>query len=254
MMGSLSGKVAIVTGAGQGVGQGIAFALAKAGASIVVSGRTEAKLHSTVDTIAGFGGRAAPVVADVNQAADLKRLVSEALARFGGIDILVNNAQEVPLGPLLAVEDDAFMRGFTSGPLATLRLMKLCHPHMKARGGGSIINLITAAAVRWDMSNYGAYGAVKQATRTLTRAAASEWGRDNIRVNNIAPHALSPGMEGWIKANPEESAAFIATIPLGRLGDCEQDIGRAVLLMVSSEASYLTGATIPLDGGQANFD
>jgi len=253
-MGSLSGKVAIITGAGQGVGQGIAFALAKAGAAIVVSGRTQSKLDVTVDTIASLGARALPIVANVNEAADLKRLVNGALAEFGGIDILVNNAQEVPLGPLLAVEDEAFMRGFTSGPLATFRLMKLCYPHMKARGGGSIVNLVTAAAVRWDMSNYGAYGAVKQATRTLTRAAASEWGRDNIRVNNIAPHALSPGMQGWIKANPEESAAFIATIPLGRLGDCEQDIGRAVLLLVSPEASYLTGATIPLDGGQANFD
>jgi len=253
-MSSLSGKVAIITGAGQGVGQGIAYALAKAGAAVVVSGRTEAKLRTTVDTIVSAGGRALPVVADVNNADDLRALVATTVAQFGGIDILVNNAQEVPLGPLLAVTDDAFTRGFTSGPLATLRLMKLCHPHLKARGGGSIINLITAAAVRWDMSNYGAYGAVKQATRTLTRAAACEWGRDNIRVNNIAPHALSPGMQGWIKANPEESAAFIATIPLGRLGDCEQDIGRAVLLLVSPEASYLTGATIPLDGGQANFD
>lgn len=252
-MGILDGKVAIITGAGQGVGQGIAFALAKEGAAIVASGRTESKVQATTDTIAGFGGRALSVQADVNNPDDLERLVQSALATFGGIDILVNNAQEVPNGPLLAVTDDAFTRGFTSGPLATFRLMKLCYPHMKARGGGAIVNLISSAGIRWDMANYGAYGAVKQATRVLTRAAASEWGKDNIRVNNIAPHALSPGLKKWIENNPDEATAFFATIPLGRLGDCENDIGRAVLMLVGPDSRYLTGATIPLDGGQANF-
>jgi NAD(P)-dependent dehydrogenase (short-subunit alcohol dehydrogenase family) len=172
---------------------------------------------------------------------------------FGGIDILINNAQEVALGRLLDVRDDAFVDGFTSGPLATLRFMKACHPHFVARGGGAIVNLATAAAQRWDMAGYGCYAAVKQAIRSLTRAAASEWGRDNIRVNTIAPHALSPGMEMWIKSVPEEAAAFIATIPLGRVGDCEIDIGRAVVFLVGPDARYLTGATIPIDGGQANF-
>jgi NAD(P)-dependent dehydrogenase (short-subunit alcohol dehydrogenase family) len=253
-MGTLDGKVAIITGAGQGVGQGIAFALAKEGVAIVVTGRTAAKLKTTCATIKGFGGRAVPIAADVTRAADIERIVAETLKAFGGIDILVNNAQEVPLGPLLKVEDGAFLRGFESGPLATFRLMKACHPHMKARGGGNIINLATSAAMRWDMTGYGAYAAVKQAMRILTRAAAAEWGPDGIRVNTIAPHANSPALKGWIEANPQEAAAFFQTIPLRHIGDCEKDIGRAVVALVGSDLGYLSGATIPLDGGQANFD
>jgi NAD(P)-dependent dehydrogenase (short-subunit alcohol dehydrogenase family) len=90
--------------------------------------------------------------------------------------------------------------------------------------------------------------------RVLTRAAASEWGADNIRVLSIAPHALSEAMQAWIAANPDESARFFSTIPLGRLGDPQEDIGRAVAMLAGDAAGYLTGATIPLDGGQARFD
>jgi NAD(P)-dependent dehydrogenase (short-subunit alcohol dehydrogenase family) len=249
----LQNKVAIVTGAGQGVGRGIALALAREGASIILVGRTRSKLDEVACEIAGFGGTARAAQADVKNPADIEAAVALTVEMFGGIDILINNAQEVALGRLLDVRDDAFVDGFTSGPLATLRFMKACHPHFVARGGGAIVNLATAAAQRWDMAGYGCYAAVKQAIRSLTRAAASEWGRDNIRVNTIAPHALSPGMEMWIKSVPEEAAAFIATIPLGRVGDCEIDIGRAVVFLVGPDARYLTGATIPIDGGQANF-
>jgi NAD(P)-dependent dehydrogenase (short-subunit alcohol dehydrogenase family) len=104
------------------------------------------------------------------------------------------------------------------------------------------------------MSGYGAYGAVKQAIRALTRAAAAEWGGEAIRVLTIAPHAESPGLKWWIDNNPEEAEAFFRTIPLGRVGSLEQDIGRALVALCGSDLSYLTGATIPLDGGQANFD
>jgi NAD(P)-dependent dehydrogenase (short-subunit alcohol dehydrogenase family) len=155
---------------------------------------------------------------------------------------------------VLSIEEAAFLEGFVSGPLATFRMMRAVHPHMKMRGGGSIINMATSAAKRWDMSGYGAYAAVKQATRALTRAAAAEWGPDGIRVNTLAPHARSPGLAKWMSAHPEEAKEFFKTIPLRRIGDCEQDIGRFVAMLVGPEASYLTGATIPLDGGQANFD
>lgn len=249
----LSAKVALITGAGQGVGKGIALALAAAGANIVACGRTAEKLESTCAEIEARGRKALALTGNVKKAEDLERMVAEACEAFGGIDILVNNAQEVPLGRLLDVSDDAFEAGFESGPLATLRLMRLVHPIMVTRGGGTIINLVTSAAERWDMSGYGAYGAVKQATRTLTRTAAAEWGKDGIRAIAIAPHAESPGLKRWINANPQEAEAFIRTIPLGRVGRLEEDIGRAVANLCGPDMGYLTGATVPLDGGQANF-
>jgi len=246
----LAGKVALITGGGQGVGRGIALALARRGAKVALIGRTPAKLEAVA---AEIGNEAACFAADIKDAAAVTAAVHAVADRFGGIDILVNNAQEVPLGPLLAVEDDAFEAGFASGPLASFRLMKACHPWLRERGGGTIINLASSAAVRWDMSNYGAYAAVKQATRALTRAAAAEWGPDNIRVLAIAPHANSPGLQGWIDNNPEEAEAFFRTIPLHRVGDCETDIGEAVAALCGPDFGYLTGATIPLDGGQAHF-
>jgi NAD(P)-dependent dehydrogenase (short-subunit alcohol dehydrogenase family) len=253
-MGTLIGKVAIITGGGQGVGQGIAFALAREGAAIVLTGRTQSKLDATCRAIEALGARAHALVADVTHAESAELTMDHALRNFGGVDILVNNAQTVPLGTLLNVNEAAFIDGFASGPLATFRMMRAAHPHMKRRGGGSIVNLATSAARRWDLSGYGAYAAVKQATRALTRAAAAEWGADGIRVNTIAPHALSPALRHWVEANPAEAEAFMRTIPLRRVGDCEQDIGRFVALLVGPGAAYLTGATIPLDGGHANFD
>ncbi|WP_340586962.1 SDR family NAD(P)-dependent oxidoreductase [Erythrobacter alti] len=251
---ALDGKIALVSGSGQGVGQGIAFALARAGAKLVLFGRTKSKLVTTKGTIEKRGGEALVVAGDVCNASDLERAVDAAVEKWGGIDILVNNAQQVPNGPLLDVTDEAFELGFKSGPLAILRLMKLVQPIMKERGGGVIFNLVSSAGIRWDMSGFGAYGSVKQAIRPLTSAAASEWGRDHIRVLSIAPHAKSPGLERWIEKNPEEAEAFFRTIPLGKIGECEEDIGCAVVGLCGPEFSYLTGATIPLDGGQANFD
>jgi len=253
-MTDLSGKVALITGAGQGIGQGVALAMASAGATVVVTGRTLSKVEQTAQLVAERGGTALPLACDVKSADDLAAAVEAAVSRFGGLDILVNNAQEVPLGKLDDVTDEAFTAGFVSGPLAAMRLMKLARPHMAARGGGTIFNFCSSAGIRWDMSGYGAYGAVKQAIRALTRAAAAEWGSEGIRVLTIAPHAASPGLKWWIENNPEEAEAFFRTIPLGRVGELEQDIGRALVALCGQDLAYLTGATIPLDGGQANFD
>lgn len=250
----LNDKVAVITGAGQGVGQGIAMAFAAEGAKVVLAGRTLAKVEAVAQQIRDNGGTALALECNVKQAESLTALVDRTVSEFGGIDVLVNNAQEVPLGKLAEVTDEAFMAGFESGPLATFRLMKLAQPHLAARGGGTIINLASSAGIRWDMTGYGAYAAVKQAIRALTRAAAAEWGRDGIRVMTIAPHAESPGLKWWVDNNPEEAKAFFKTIPLGRIGKLEEDIGRAVAALCGSDLSYLTGATIPLDGGQANFD
>ena len=248
-MNRLNGKVAIVTGAGQGVGQGIALALAAEGAKLVVTGRTLKKLEITCAEIAKRGGDALAVECDIKDRQALERLVATSLAHFGGIQILVNNAQEVPLGILHELEDEALSAGFESGPIATFRLMKLCYPHLK--GDGCIINLASSAGKRWDMSGYGGYAATKEAIRSLSRAAACEWAKDGIRTNVILPHALSPGLEWWIKDRPEEAAAYLASIPMQRLGDCEADIGKFVVSLCSDDSRYVNGQSIALDGGQA---
>jgi NAD(P)-dependent dehydrogenase (short-subunit alcohol dehydrogenase family) len=246
----LRNKIALVTGAGQGVGQGIAFALAAEGAKIAVTGRTLAKCEATVAEIAKRGGTALAIECDVKSAASLEACVARTVRELGGLDILVNNAQEVPLGTLDQVTEDAFAAGWESGPLATFRLMKLAHPHLK-RNGGSIINLGSPAAMRWDASGYGAYGAVKEAIRQLSRAAACEWARDGIRTNIVLPLADSPAMAWWTRERPEEAAAFIATVPMQRVGSCEADIGRFVATLCSDDCAYINGQSIAADGGQA---
>ena len=250
-MARLQNQVALITGACQGVGQGIAYALSGEGARIAVIGRTRSKLDVTVAEIQRRGGTAIAVEADIKRAEQLGGAVEQVVAAFGGIDILVNNAQEVPIAPLLALSEDALMAGWESGPLATLRLMKLCHPHLKKSGRGNIVNLCTVAAMRWDVSNYGAYAAVKEATRQLTRAAACEWARDGIRTNAILPLGDSPAMAGWTAARPEEAAAFVSTVPMQRVGECEADIGRFVATLVSDDCRYINGQSIGVDGGQA---
>ena len=247
-------RVVIVTGAGQGVGQGIALAFAKTGFTVVLTGRTLEKLNTTKALIEQHGtGKAHCIECDVKSSDSLETLVAETVAQFGRIDVLVNNAQEVPRGTLLEVTDENFLAGFESGPLAVMRLMKLVRPYLAEQGGGVIINLVSSVTKRWDMTGYGAYAAVKQAIQSLTRAAAAEWGGDNIRVLNIAPHAESPGLKGWVENNPKEAEEFFKTIPLGRIGKCEEDIGEAVVALCSPAMRYLSGATVPLDGGQANF-
>ena len=247
----LKDKVALITGAGQGIGQGIALALAKRGVKVAALGRTVAKCEDTCRLIAEqHGTEAIALACDVAVAEDLERAVAATIERFGGIHILVNNAVSTSPGPLLAQQHDQVLNAFMVGPIATLRLMQLCHPYL-SKEGGSIINMASTAAKRWDMSNYGVYAAEKDAIRALTRAAASEWGPANIRANCILPHAKSPALEKWTERNPEEAAAFVRTIPLGRIGDCEAEIGEFVAVLCGPESSYISGQSIAVDGGQA---
>ncbi len=248
-MAKLADRIALVTGAGQGVGQGIAYALAQEGARVAVTGRTYAKLEQTCAEIKRRGGQALAVECDVKNADSVASCVARVVDHFGTLHILVNNAQEVPLGGLNDVTEASLQAGWDSGPLATFRLMKLCYPHLK--GHGCIINLASTAAMRWDASGYSAYAAVKEAIRAFSRGAACEWAKDGIRTNVILPHAKSPALKWWIESRPEESAAFIATIPQQRIGECEGDIGRFVALLCSDDCAYINGQSIAVDGGQA---
>jgi NAD(P)-dependent dehydrogenase (short-subunit alcohol dehydrogenase family) len=212
-------------------------------------GRTLSKVESVADDINKAGGSAIAIECDVKSNDSINSSIEAALSKFNSLNILINNAQEVPLGNILDVTDESFINGWDSGPLATFRYMKACYPHLK--GSGKIINLASSSALRPDSNSYGAYAAVKESIRSLSRAAAVEWGPDNILVNCIMPLAKSTGMDWWMSEHPDEANEFLKTIPLGRVGDCKDDIGQAVCHILSDGMNYITGSTIMLDGGQA---
>lgn len=247
-MGVLDGQVALVTGAGQGVGRGIARALASEGAHVAIVGRTLQKVEAVAEEIRNDGGDAHGFSCDVTKLEQIEALIKDVVEHFGGLSILVNNAQTTVHGELLELPEEDYLRGMESGPLATWRMMRASHPHL--RGNGAIVNLGSAAGVRWNPTGYGGYAAAKEAIRVLTRTAACEWATDGIRVNAILPLASSPALEDWERINPEEAREYLATIPLGRLGNSETDIGPAVVFLCSENSRYITGHSLPVDGGQ----
>ena len=244
----LTGRVALVTGGGQGVGRGIALALAKEGASILLAGRTFSKCQTVADEIAVFGGIAEAVRCDVGERGDVESAVSAAVEAFGGLDALVNNAQSANQRLLIETTDADVELAYRSGPLAVLYGMQAAYPHLVARGGGSIVNFGSSTAIEGN-ATFGSYAMAKEAIRGLSRVAAREWGRDGIRVNVVVPSALSPAAEDFREARPEAYQKQVARIPLRRMGDSEADIGRAVVALISDDLSYMTGQTMMLTGG-----
>ncbi len=249
----LAEKTAIVTGGGQGLGRAIALALAERGARIVINGRTKSKLDAVVGEIESRGGRAVAIAGNVARREDVNATVSAAVDAFGSIDILVNNAQTTSGGQkVIGIDDETFEAVFGSGARGTLYSMQACHPIMKQGGGGCIVNMGSSTAITGDPT-FGAYVMTKEAIRGLTRVAAREWGRDNIRVNVICPAALTESAEDFRDAHPKAYKAMLKTVPLGKLGDPGEDIANAVAALVSDDFQYLTGATLMLDGGRLLF-
>jgi NAD(P)-dependent dehydrogenase (short-subunit alcohol dehydrogenase family) len=248
-MGQLTGKVAIVTGAGQGVGLGVAQAFADEGASIVITGRVAEKLNGVLPDLEKRGGKAIACPGDGAKRENAQRAVQAAIDAFGKLDILVNNAQATRPGvPVEDISDEDMELSFGSGFRATLYHMQAAFPHLKERGG-SIINFGTKVGI---IPNPGmaAYAATKEAIRGLTRVSAKEWGRYGIRINVINPASLSPGAAEWLDANPEEKAHHLSEIALGYFGDARLDIGAVAVFLASDEGRYLTGQTLNADGGQ----
>jgi 2-hydroxycyclohexanecarboxyl-CoA dehydrogenase len=243
--GKLSGKVAIVTGAGQGGGMGAALALAEEGAAVVLFGRTLAKVERVAAEIAGRKGQAVAFAGDVTIEADLNAAIDLAVGRFGRLDILVNAAQspEMRNSPLLEITADVVAELWTSGAAATLAFMRLVHPHMARVGGGSIINFGSGA--QFGPKHYGVYAGVKAAIQSISRAAALEWAKDGIRVNMVVPMVASPATD----ADPTPNEILTKIVPLGRIGDPETDIGRPIAFLAGEDSKFITGSTLMLDGG-----
>jgi NAD(P)-dependent dehydrogenase (short-subunit alcohol dehydrogenase family) len=246
----LAGKVAIITGAGQGVGLGIAQAYADGGASLVISGRDADKLQSAGAELTSRGTKVLTVPGDVRKRASANATIEAALREFGKIDILVNNAQSsVPGTPLEQIDDATISMTIESGLLGTLYHMQAAFPHMKERGGGSIINFGSREGVYGGVG-FGIYAATKEAIRGLSRTAAREWGKHKIRVNVVCPAALSPAAVKFLAEHPKEAEMYKSQIALGYFGDPFEDIAPVVLFLGSEDSRYVTGQTINTDGGQ----
>jgi len=249
MSGRLDGKVAIISGAGQGVGLGIARCFVRAGARVVIAEVDPEVGKLAQEELQALGGEASFVECDVTQRESVERGVTHALATWGQIDILVNNAQRAPHNPvpLLEHSDEIVDLCFDTGFRGTFYFMQCCHPHMKGRGG-RIINLGSGAGLE-GMIGQAAYGATKEAIRALSKTAAREWGADGINVNILCPFARSPGVAKMLDVMPEMEARLTAGLPIQRIGDCEADIGPVALFLASEDSRYVTGQTLLADGG-----
>lgn len=249
-MARLDGKKAIVTGAGQGVGRGIALAFAREGASVAVMGRTVSKCDRVVDEIKSFGGTAISIACNVTRREDVDAAVARTVEAFGAIDILVNNVSESrPTRPLVETTVEDMNVAYTSSVLGTLYFMQASFPYLKQSGHGKVINLGSAAGVL-GQTNQTAYAAAKEGVRAMSRVAAREWGRYGITVNVICPMANSPGIE---RVEPERMKIMLAGLAIRRIGDCETDIGRTAVFLASADADYVTGQTLNVDGGACIF-
>jgi hypothetical protein len=248
-VGRLDDKVVIVTGAGQGIGAGIALAAAAEGAHVVAAGRTFEKVEAMAAQIEERGVQSLAVKCDVRRYDEVQATIAATVEKFGRIDGVVNNAQMVALGPVLEITENDARRTWESGFLGSLWFMQLAYPEL-VKSKGSVVNLGTGSALRNDLPGFALYAGTKEMIRTMTRMAALEWGPQGIRVNAIIPNGMSPGMEMWSEWMPDEYEKFVSTIPLGRVGRLEEDVGRAVAFLLSEDAAYVTGSTLMVDGGQ----
>ena len=260
-MGYFTGKTVIITGAGRAVlsdgrcgsiGYGIATAYAKEGANIVITGRNVKKLEDAKEELERlYGVKVLPIQADISAGADNEAVaadvVAKTVAEFGGIDVLINNAQASASGVTLADHTTAqFDLAVYSGLYATFHYMQAAYPYLKETKG-SVINFASGAGL---FGNFGqcAYAAAKEGIRGLSRVAATEWGKDGINVNIIAPLAWTAQLENFQKAYPDAFKANVHMPPMGYFGNPELDIGRACVALASPDFKYMSGETLTLEG------
>lgn len=243
---SLNDKVAIVTGAGRGIGAGCALAFAEAGADVVIAARTKEQLEDVANQAADRGRRALGVPCDVSDLANLELIVDQALNEFGRIDVVVNNAGGAMPQPFLDTSEKALEGAFHFNVTTAFTLSKLAVPHMLARDGGSIVN-ISSAMGRLTDRGYAAYGTAKGALSHLTRLMASDLA-PRIRVNGIAVGSVATSALEIVLTNDDLRNEMVAKTPLHRLGETD-DIAIAALYLASPASSFVTGKVLEVDGG-----
>jgi NAD(P)-dependent dehydrogenase (short-subunit alcohol dehydrogenase family) len=245
-MGTLDGKIAIVTGAARGVGRGIALALGRAGARVAI-----ADVLPADDVIAALGPQDAFASScDVRSSAQVNDFVAAVVARFGTVDILVNNAIATKIVPIAEVDDESIELALSTGPAATLYFMRACYPYLT--GAGRVINLRSGSEAQ-GLPGHAAYIAAKAAIGAITRVAAREWGRQGITVNAICPLALTEAVQEEFSRRPGALDGVLRQLSIPRTGDPEQDIGRAVVFLADPGSGFITGCTLMVDGGGSFF-
>jgi 7-alpha-hydroxysteroid dehydrogenase len=241
----LDGKVAIVTGAGRGIGQGCALAFAQAGANVVCAARTPEQIEATATQARASGVRALAVPCDVNDRAQLEAVVQRTMQEFGRIDILVNNAGGTPPRAALRTSEEMFNSAFRFNVTTAFLMTRFVVPHMLAGDGGAIVN-ISSAAGRLVQKGFAAYGTAKAALTFLTKLLGAEFA-PRVRVNAIAVGAvLTSALAPFLSDETRQQMA--ALTPMGRLGEVE-DIALAALYLVSPASSWVTGKVFEVDGG-----
>jgi 3-oxoacyl-[acyl-carrier protein] reductase len=247
----LSGKVAMITGASRGLGRAMAAALASEGVRLSLCARGAEALEATAAEFKGAGHQVIAEAADINDAAAMERWTANTVKAHGGVDILVNNAGGARIGTNQQLDDAGWVAAFELNFFSAVRLSRLCAIEMEKRGGGSIINI--SSIYGREAGGPISYNASKAAMISFTKGLARELGKKAVRVNSIAPGSIIyPGgtWEGLFKQNPEFEKDFIAhEFPAGRLGRPDE-VAYAVVMLASPRASWITGATIPVDGAQ----
>ncbi len=243
----LTARTVIVTGGSRGLGRAMSLAFARAGASVVVASRKAEACNAVVHEIVGLGGAALGVATHLGRAEAIEALVAATVERFGGIDVVVNNAAN-PLGGMLAeTTADAFHAAYDTNVLGPLRLCQASLPHLSSSAHASVINVITVGAFNPGVS-LGLYCSAKAALWNLTRTMAKEWGPLGIRVNAIAPGPFETDMMAPTLNIPEFRQQIVNAAVQHRIAVPEEVIG-AALLLASDAGSYMTGSCVTVDGG-----